>query len=199
VRRVALPALLAFLASACLGGSSSHSAIAAGAAQTQLAEVSEFSRVHVTPRDVIYCGGPETKNRYRFVSRYSVGITDRRMPVDSENSARASISAFVFAKPSQAKRCYDWLRSGDFVRYVQDKAHPGMYVRQDLHPSVVGHYTLKIFPIKPGTPGAAKDATGEYDTLVLSGHTLAYGEASNEPDALRVEADALKLRDVVGV
>ena len=121
------------------------------------------------------------------------------MPLGHENTARASISAFVFAKPSQAKRCYDWLRSGDFVRYVPDKAHPGMVVGQDLHPSVVGHYTLKIFPIKPGTPGAAKDATGEYDTLVLSGHTLVLGLSSNEADALRVEADALKLRDVVGV
>jgi hypothetical protein len=197
MQRLAFPLVLAVLASACLG-SSSHSAISAGAAETKLAEISEFSRVHVTPRSVIYCG-EFTTNKYRFVSRYSVGITDRRMPNDSENSARASISAFVFAKPSQAKRCYEWLRSGVFVRYVRDKANPAIFVRQDLHPSLVGHYTFKTFPIKPGTPGTAEDATGHYDTLVLSGHTLVIGLASNEPDALRVEADALKLRDVVGV
>jgi hypothetical protein len=67
-----------------------------------------------------------------------------------------------------------------------------------LHPKRVGRYTLEIYPHKPGQPGVPAHWTGQYDLVILNGHTVVFGMSHNAAHAALVEADGIKVRDIIG-
>ena len=197
-RSLVIGVLLGVLGGGCLGsGSSSHPPLAPGQVRAKLATVAHFGRAKVIAPDTTPCGAPTPKQVVQ--ARYSVFVNDQRMPPYPQDTGRAIVAALVFGRPADAAACYKWLRLDDFREGpVADPNHPGQLIYRPLHPRKVGDYTMEVHPVKPGAVTATPGATGTYNTALVKGHTVVYGLSYTEPDAKLVEADAVKLLDVIG-
>ncbi len=176
---------------------SQHAAISPSQARVELAAVPHL-RVKVDTKDrTSSCTTvPQRPGGTAVPLRYSVSAVDTRMPAYPGNSDRPFIEALVFPHISEAASCYRFLRASDYTTTV---SHHGQPLRQvKLHPKRVGRYTLEIYPHKPGQPGVPAHWTGQYDLVILNGHTVVFGMSHNAAHAALVEADGIKVRDIIG-
>jgi hypothetical protein len=169
-------------------GSSSHAALPPAQARAKLKGLDHLDAVVSTKPKWTFCSLRQHPSD-RIPLRYQVAADDTRM-LGSDNTSRGFVGALVLPTTTDAKTCYRWLRavwvySND--RFVKQK--PG---------KPFGHCTLITHQHKLGAPGSEAGTTGNYDCVILNGHTVVYGESHNAKDATMIESDADTLRDLIG-
>jgi len=199
MRRWAAPAVVAALAlvvAGCLGGGSQRAMLSATDALAQARKDGFVNPKHV--RSVAWRCDGKTWDQARpdavgadahfVVSNYELVFDDKRVPLESDNTARIAMLVVVFPDAGMARRCAD-----SFVyQSTHSPSDPSNPTGPHIPYKVVDSTTVEMHPHAPGS-GVFPEDTGDYNTMLARGRVFGLGFSHNMPHAKIVRADLERL------
>jgi hypothetical protein len=199
MRRWAAPAVVAALAlvvAGCLGGGSQRATLSATDALAQARKDGFVNPKHV--RSVAWRCDGKTWDQARpdavgadahfVVSNYELVFDDKRVPLESDNTARIAMLVVVFPDAGMARRC-----ANSFVyQSTHSPSDPSNPTGPHIPYKVVDSTTVEMHPHAPGSEVFPED-TGDYNTMLARGRVFGLGFSRNMPHAKIVRADLERL------
>jgi len=199
MRRWAAPAVVAALgvvAAGCLGGGSQHATLSATDALAQARKDGFVNPKHV--RSVAWRCDGKTWDQARpdavgadahfVVSNYELVFDDKRVPLESDNTARIAMLVVVFPDAGMARRC-----ANSFVyQSTHSPSDPSNPTRPHIPYKVIDSTTVEMHPHAPGSAVFPED-TGDYNTMLARGRVFGLGFSRNMPHAKIVRQDLDRL------
>ena len=189
-------AVIAAVATGCMGGGSHHATLSASDALAQ-ARGDEFVKASRAKRPPTYrCAvhdfelGISTSGRYAGYVRptYQLAIDDSRVHKGSGNVARIAMLVTVFPDAATARACAE---AGIYVDLHPDPAFKGS---ARLPRRQIDSTTVVIDEHEAGRRGDSfRDDTGQYDIFLADGRVFAQGLAYNVPHSKIVREDLQRL------
>jgi hypothetical protein len=199
MRRWAAPAVVAALgvfAAGCLGAGSQHATLSASDALAQARKDGFVNPKHV--RSVAWRCDGKTWDQARpdavgadahfVVSNYELVFDDKRVPLESDNTARIAMLVVVFPDAGMARRC-----ANSFVyQSTHSPSDPSNPTGPHIPYKVVDSTTVEMHPHAPGSAVFPED-TGDYNTMLARGRVFGLGFSHNMPHAKIVRQDLDRL------
>ena len=190
-------AAVGLVAAGCLGGGSQHATLSASDALAQARKDGFVNPKHV--RSVAWRCDGKTWDQARpddvgtdahfVVSNYDLVFDDRRVPLESDNTARIAMMVVVFRDADTARRCAD-----AFVyQSMNAPSDPSNPTGPHIPYKVIDSTTVAMHPHAPGGPGEFPEDTGDYNTMLARGRVFGLGFSRNMPHAKIVRQDLERL------